>query len=192
MNKIKQDILNKIKEGEIKKTSPWYFTSKDYFFKILFGVSVVIGSFGFSSALVQLFVKPDDHMRMEFSKDWFEYFLVSAPYLWIVFLLIFTLIGWFNFKNTENGYKKNNLLVIIISVLISVVLGSVLFASGAAHKMDSELRGMVKPYKNFQDRRMDHRKEFLNKVKERRRGGFDRPGIINPENQRPLPEIDIN
>jgi hypothetical protein len=163
MNKIKEDILNKIKNGEIKKTSPWFFVTKDYFFKLLFAVSIILGSIGFSSALIQLFMKPEGHMEVSFTKDWFHYFLVSAPYIWLIFLGLFVLIGWFNFKNTETGYKKANKTIILSSVIISLVLGGVLFASGVGKKVDDGFKNKVRPYKEFQEMRMKHRKDFLDR-----------------------------
>lgn len=167
MNQIKQDILNKIKKGEIKKTSPWFFVTKDYFFKILFGLSIILGSIGFSSALVQLFVKPKNHMEMGFTTDWFHHFLISAPYIWILFLALFMLIGWFNYKNTESGYKKDNKTVILVSVIISLILGGALFATGAGKKVDDELKNRMKPYKEFQELRMKQREQHLKRVIER-------------------------
>ena len=163
---IKKDILNKIKKGEIKKTSPWFFITKNYFFKLLFMVSIILGSFGFSSALVQLFRKPHNHMDLSFSEGLINYFLVSAPYLWIVFLIIFTAIGWFNFKNISGGYKKNNSVVILVSVAISLVLGYILFVTGAGERMDDSFKKNSQYYKNFQELRMKHRERHLDRVME--------------------------
>ena len=54
-------------------------------------------------------------------------------FFWLVILLVFILIGYYNWRQTDKAYKYNPWLALGISLILSCILGGVIyFANGAA------------------------------------------------------------
>jgi len=56
MSKIKSHVLKNIKQNGLEPTSKFYFVTRNYFFALLFIVSVVVGAVSFSAILHDLVV----------------------------------------------------------------------------------------------------------------------------------------
>jgi hypothetical protein len=139
-----QKILEKIKEEKIKPTPKWHFLLKNYFIWAAFAISVLIGSLSFS---VILYILTDSNWDIYkyLDKNFAEYLLLSLPYFWILFIIGFILLSYYNYKHTKKGYKYASYLVIILSVVISFVFGGTLFAFGLGEKIDQALSNNI-PY----------------------------------------------
>jgi hypothetical protein len=139
-----QKILEKIKEKKIKPTPKWHFLLKNYFIWAAFAISVLIGSLSFS---VMLYILTDSNWGIYkyLDKNFAEYLLLSLPYFWILFIIAFILLSYYNYKHTKKGYKYASYLVIILSVVISFVFGGTLFAFGLGEKIDQVLSNNI-PY----------------------------------------------
>jgi hypothetical protein len=55
MSNLREKIIKKIEQGEIKKTSRWYFLTKKYFFWVSFSLSIIFGALSFSIFLKNYF-----------------------------------------------------------------------------------------------------------------------------------------
>ncbi|MCK5589342.1 MAG: hypothetical protein KAI16_03455 [Candidatus Pacebacteria bacterium] len=161
MNEFKKNILEKIKKGEVEKKSPFYFIVKNYFFWVMFGFSIVIGSIAFSSFLIHFIIEPGPWHQLKLEQNNFSYIFKSLPILWLVLIIIFILAGWFNYKHTKKSYKRHNFLIIAISVIISLIFGVLLFFSGMGKNIDKRMQNHIPEYGRYSEERMEARKAFL-------------------------------
>jgi hypothetical protein len=159
MNEIRKDILDKIKKGEIKKTSQFYFMVKNYFFWFLFVFSILIGSLAVSSSLVRIFfdLPAFEHIY----EGGTEYFFLVLPYLWILILALFATSAWFNYKHTKKAYKKHNFLIVAGAIISSLVLGSLLFATGAGEVLEHQMQKNFPVYKKDFEERVERRVQII-------------------------------
>ena len=128
--KISQEVLNKIKDKNIKPKPKWKFLVREYLMWIFFGLAVFVGSLAVSIIIFIL-------THIGWSGHMFKLgFLLNIPYFWILILLIFLFLAYYNFKHTKNGYQYNPYMVVVLSVLISIVLGSVMYGLGQGEKME--------------------------------------------------------
>lgn len=153
MKNFSKDILGKIKKEEIKPIPKWNFVFKTSFVWTAFGVSVVLGGFAFGSILAQINATEWDVHPHVTDSLWYFVFL-ALPYVWIVFLIGFSALAYYYLRHTSKGYRYNAVIVVNSSVLISVLLGSALFATGISHRMEEKFEERLPFYHGIMDPRM--------------------------------------
>lgn len=134
MNDTGQKILEKIKEEHIKLKPKWEFLLKNYVIWALFVVAIIIGSLAFGVMIFMVF-----HTDWQYSTGQIglvRNLLISLPYFWFLILIIFLAIAFYNLKHTKKGYKYNPLLIVSSSILISIIIGSVVYALGGGEKLE--------------------------------------------------------
>lgn len=57
---------------------------------------------------------------------WAAIFFLSAPLVWLFFVLVFILLGSYAFRHTRNGYRHTLLVIIPLFILASLLLAFVL------------------------------------------------------------------
>jgi hypothetical protein len=134
MNNAKE-IFDKIKEKKIEPRSKWRFLLKDYLIWVFFGLAILIGSMAFS-VIIFLLTDNDWDVYKYLDKSFTSYVILSFPYLWIIILASFSFLAYFNYRHTKVGYKINPIAIVLVSVLISIFLGSILFKSGFGQAID--------------------------------------------------------
>ncbi len=162
MNDFKEKILEGIKKGEIKAESRWQFLAHDYFFWSLTGASTVLGSLAVSSVLHRIAVDQAPlapHMR---SLEAIPVFLQTIPYLWIVVLFVLGAAAWFNFNKTSRAYK-HQLIVLLSMLVVTMLMGGILFAGGVGGVVDTEMRKRVPAFEKQRIKRQEIRNQFLQK-----------------------------
>lgn len=178
MKDFKDNILQGITSGEIKAQSKWRFLAHDYFFWFLTGFSTVLGALAISSTLHRIAIEQitlAPHLR---NLEAIPVFIQTLPFLWLLVLIVLGLAAWFNFKKTSNAYK-HQLVALLGMMLVSMMLGGILFATGVGNTVDSEIRNRVPAFEKQRIKRQEIRNNFLE-----RRGGKN----FNQNNQqRPFP-----
>jgi len=132
-NNIPNQVLEKIKN--IRPTPRWQFLLRDYSVWILGVVSLALGSLSFSVVLFML-ANNDWDIYSEISNSFFKFLLITLPYFWLVFLLLFLLAAYYNFKNTKQGYKFPFYKISLISILSSMLIGVFLYNLGIAQAIE--------------------------------------------------------
>jgi len=151
MSKLSKNILEKIHDKHIKPLPKWLFILGHVAVWGLFVFSILIGSAAVSLGLHKLFVLNDWGLVSKLPGGHVGGFLLVLPYLWILILGLMIFGAFKLFGKTEKGYKVHPWLVVGISVCVSFVLGSILFASRSAEGMENFMRHHVKPYQEFQE-----------------------------------------
>jgi len=160
MSNVKKQVLTEIKEHGIKPTSRFYFVTKNYFFGLLFVVSVIVGAVSFSSILHELVLGSQFFRGTPlFMKP--SWFITFVPLFWMLLLVIFTASAWFNFKRTDNAHKQENAIIVLASILFSLLLGLLLFKVGITQNLDYMMKSYFPTYRVTAEQRLERTAQYL-------------------------------
>ncbi|MFC1810590.1 hypothetical protein ACFLZH_03760 [Patescibacteria group bacterium] len=151
MSEVSKKILDKIDIAKIKPRPKWQFILGHVAIWALFAASILFGSAAVSLGLHKLFILNDWGIMGKLPGGPVAGFLVILPYLWILVLGLMIFVASKIFTQTEKGYKVSPWIVVIASIAISMILGSILFASRTAEGMENFMRHNVKPYDQYQE-----------------------------------------
>jgi hypothetical protein len=140
-----KNVLEKIKEEKIQPKPKWIFSVKDLIFWAVFTISLILGSI--STSLIIFILRGNDWDLYErLGHGLFKFVLITLPYFWLIFLVIFIVVSYYNFKNTKSGYKYNPSLILLANVLISIFLGSLIYICGLGAILQDSLERKLPPY----------------------------------------------
>jgi len=134
MKNISNDVLKKIKDNNIKPKPRWYFITKNYFVWLIFGISIILGSFAFSMVLF-IIKQLDWDIYHYIGESFLKTVFISLPYLWLIFLILFIGVAYYNFIHTKRGYRFKFISILLISLIISVTLGAILYSNGLSENL---------------------------------------------------------
>lgn len=154
MDKLTDSIVSKIKKEKIAPAPKWMFLAKNYSIWMLFILAVIIGGLAFAVILF-LLTDNDWDIYKQLDKSFGEYLLLSLPYFWIIFLGLFSVAAFYNYKHTKKGYRQSPYLIVVASILASVVIGTVFFYAGLGSKIENIFADNFPYYENFTQHRMD-------------------------------------
>lgn len=146
MSEKAKEILKSIQDKKIKPTSRWKIILKDYLIWILFVIVTLVGAVAMS-VIIFIIRDNDWDIYSYLNKTFLGYFILLLPYFWLVILFILGALAYFNFKNTRKGYLLNPYWVVIGSVLISVILGWILFEFKVGGQIDRFCAEKIPYYK---------------------------------------------
>ena len=158
MTDLKNKILNEIKNGQVEKTSRWYFISKKYFFWFFSGVFVTLSSLSFSILLKNIF---NDFGSWYLLSDWFEIFPLKLIILWIISLIIFIFLSYLNFRNTKKGFKYRISFVVLTALILSIIFGSILYKINFSNYLEEKIEKNIKIYAEIKE---NQKKKIIEKL----------------------------
>lgn len=143
-NNISNQVLERIKDTKPKPR--WQFLLRDYGVWVLGVLSLILCSLSFSVVLFML-TNNDWDIYSEINNNFLKFLLVTLPYFWLVFLLLFLLAAYYNFKNTKQGYKFPFYKVSLLSILASMLIGTFLYNMGVGQAIEDSFNNCVPYYK---------------------------------------------
>lgn len=152
MGKVSKDVLAKIKKTGIKPIPKWQFMLKNSFVWGLFVVNLILGAIGFA-AVIYLLVNNDAVWDFSLTTNIFQWILLAIPLAWIALTLFFLFVAYYNFKNTEDGYRTSVWSKLLINIGIAVLLGLILYTSGFSARMNRLLSDSIPFYSHTLDMR---------------------------------------
>ncbi len=159
-------LLAKIKKDKISPKPRWQFLLQDSAIWLAGVVALIIGAAAIS-VMIYLFKFNDWEIYDQTKKTFLEFFILTLPYFWFVFLGIFVFVIYYNFKHTKKGYRYSSILLAGASILLSIILGSVFYVSGLGEQLDNIL-GRQAP---FYDRIINRHIDFWSQPEEGRLSG---------------------
>ena len=146
-----QTILNKIKQNHIKPKPRWEFLLKDYVMWTIFIIAILVGSL---AVAVMIFTINNANWEY-YARDTglLGAVLINLPYFWLVILLAFLGLAWYNIKHTGQGYKYNTLVVLGISIVASIVIGSAYYGVGLGEDLEKIFYHRVGVYRHLMEQR---------------------------------------
>lgn len=147
MTQLSNKVLDTIKEKHVTPAPRWQFMAKNYAMWTAFAISVALGSISFG-VIADRVARNDWDIYLYLDKSFLGFLLIALPYIWIVSLLAFALLAYYNCRHTKCGYRFAPYVVIIASVGSSLIIGEILYVSGAGHYIDCTLSHSMPFYKD--------------------------------------------
>ncbi len=145
MNDISKEILEKIKNEKVSPKPKWYFLTRNYFFWIMFIINTIFGGIAFGMILLTITNLDWDifnYLGMSLPKA----LITSIPYLWIIILLFFIFVTYYNFVHTRTGYRYRFILIFVISLSISIFLGVIFYQYGLTEVVEKHIKSRIPGY----------------------------------------------
>jgi len=149
MSKLSKDILGKIKKGQIDLKPKWYF-------RLLRGaiwsavIFVIIFAALSSAIVIRNLLATDWELARSISDSSIKSILALLPFIWITVIILLILAGDKLFRQTKRGYKYRTMSIILASVIVSLALGTGLFAADADQPFENAIRENFKPYQAWE------------------------------------------
>lgn len=135
MTSIKNNIIEKIKHNTITPKTKLYFLLKKISLWFLVVFTIFLGSLSFSVILFSF------ANAIELGG-----FVKALPILWILSLSVLILATHFFVRTTEKGYRYKWWIIVSSSIVVSLILGSVLFAVKVGSFVDNAIGKRVSSY----------------------------------------------
>jgi len=135
MSNLLKKIIGKIKDEKIKPTPRWVFLLKRSVIIGFFVLSVLLGGIAVSIIFCQI-NDADWEIYSKMDKDLFSFIVTALPYFWIILMIGFLFLAYYNFRHTKTGYRYNVFAVFGLSIFISVMLGAIFHLSGMSENLE--------------------------------------------------------
>ena len=132
---ISKKILNTIKEKKILPKPRWEFVLKNYFVWSIGILALIVGSLAFS-VIIYMSKYNDWDVYQSIESNLVKFILMTLPYFWLICLILFIIVAFYNFKHTKKGYRFNLTTIIIAIISISLLSGVLLYNFGLGHAID--------------------------------------------------------
>lgn len=152
MKDISKRVLEKIEKENLKPIPRWHFVLKSSFMWILFVVNLVLGVVGMA-IIIYLFASNDAITDVSLVSNFWERIIFIVPIIWILLTALFVWIAYYNFKHTEGGYRFTAFKIFSLNILITLVLGFVVYISGSAGCINNLLSRHIPYYSSTLDTR---------------------------------------
>lgn len=152
MSDISKNILEQIKEEGIKPRPRWQFAVLSVLLIVVLIATIVIGGVAMSLILLKLFSLEWDLVSVTGDQGR-PTILDVLPVVWIALLALVLLLAVWAFEKTEAGYKYHPILIVIGSIFISAILGTLLYGLRGADLFDQILQENVPSYSELEKMR---------------------------------------
>lgn len=153
-NRFDEKLIAKIKNAKLFPKPRWQFLLKNYVIWVSGILALIIGALAVS-VMIYLLKYNDWDIYYQTKKSFLEFFILTLPYFWFIFLSIFVFIVFYNFKHTEKGYRYSSFLLASVSVILSIFLGVIFFTTGVGEKLDDVLGRQAPFYDSVFNRHVD-------------------------------------
>ena len=142
---IKAAVLKRIECGEVCPRSRWFFRCREGVVWFLWGSSIMVGALAIAISIFA--VSYQQFALYEATHDNFITFIVTVlPYLWFLIFVAMIAIGVLNLRHTKRGYRYSLWQIVLSSVVLSFVGGSLLHVLGLGYVIDHELGEQMNMY----------------------------------------------
>lgn len=128
-DQLAQRVLDRIAGEHLTPRPRWEFLLKNYVFWGLGALAVALGALAFSATLFEI-NNVDWRLGSATHADFLSFFFAAAPIFWVITLALFILIGYINIRYTDHGYRYSLLVIALGAVMLSLTLGSAVYATG--------------------------------------------------------------
>ncbi|MHA1697075.1 MAG: hypothetical protein ACTSUG_17620 [Candidatus Helarchaeota archaeon] len=143
-----KDILKKIKINKIEPKSKWIFIIKNIIIWIVGILSLIISSL--SVSVIIYIIENNDYLFFKLAHPSpFKLIMASLPYFWILGMVIFVIIFRYTLKQVKGAYKIETYKIIIISILLSIILGIFFHNQGIGFSIDNSFSKKSPIYKKM-------------------------------------------
>ncbi len=152
-NEFDQKLVEKIKEEKMAPKPRWHFLLKNQVVWVAGTLALLIGAVAVS-VMIYLLKNNGWELQAQTNKSILEFFLLTMPYFWIIFLGTFVFILYYNVKHTAKGYRYPVWIIAVSGVLASFLLGSILSLFGVGRAIDNVLGERAPLYEKVINRQL--------------------------------------
>jgi hypothetical protein len=135
---LERDILKKIKKDKIEPKAKWIFVLKNLLAWSLGILSLIISSMSVS-VIIQIINNNDYSFYRILHPSPMALILKTLPYFWIIGMIIFVMVFHYTLRQVKGAYKIELFKIIIISIILSVILGGFFYTLGIGANIDQSL-----------------------------------------------------
>ena len=133
-----EEILHKIKDEKLQPKPRWQFLLKDYVVWGIGALALFLGAISMSLIFYMSRYADLGLYNRAGGRLWEKLFLIF-PFFWIICLLFFVFVMFYNIKHTKKGYRYPLPLILAFIISASVILGGVFYSVGFGERIDDEL-----------------------------------------------------
>ncbi|MFT7558020.1 MAG: hypothetical protein ACI83D_000701 [Planctomycetota bacterium] len=145
-NTRKEAILTRLRESKCTPRARWCFVLERLALFIPGILAVFTGALSVSVAIFSLSNAGWRFYRVTHD-SLFGFSLEALPYLWILLTALFVGIAIYQLRKTDRGYRYHVPSLLLLSLLLSVLLGILTFMLGVGAKVDSFAGHMAPAHK---------------------------------------------
>lgn len=134
MSNITDKIINTIKDQNLLPKPRWRFILQRILIWVLAFLSAIFGSLAFS-VMIFILVNNDWEVLKYIDRTPLQHAIETLPYIWILILILFVVLSYYNAKHTKGAYKHEGYWFLIGSIMISLIIGSVFYSFGLAPRI---------------------------------------------------------
>lgn len=135
MSDLTNEIMKKVRGGNVKKTPKSFFVLKRIFVWVSLVVAVVLAAFSLSMVIFQI-VQVDWAILPRVAPGAGLRLFRLVPYFWLLVAFVIFVFVYFDFKQTRKGYRYSGGLIVIGSVIVSLFLAIVIHLLRAPEHFD--------------------------------------------------------
>jgi hypothetical protein len=148
MSHLSEKIINKIKEEAMSPAPKINFLAKDYLFKILAVLCLLIGSLA-TGVIIFIFANQEWDIYERVAPNLFNFIFLIIPYFWLLIFIIFIIITYYDYRQTKFGYRFRFLYLIISYLIITLIIGSLLYFLGLGGILEQAFNERL-PHLNYE------------------------------------------
>lgn len=135
-NNLIEQVFKKIDDEKLTPIARWHFTLKNNSFWALWGASVLLGACAIAGVIFS-FSRFGWQYRYITHETSFGFLFDALPIFWLISFIGMIAFGYYNLRHTSKGYKFSFVLILLVSLFLSFILGTLLFAIGFGKKLDN-------------------------------------------------------
>ena len=135
MKNWEEKIIKNIKKGKIKQEPKWLYLIKKSLLWLSFIITTFLSTFAFAYFLRDV---TDTFGKMHEIKIQSSFFLSNLFWIWGIIFIIFIIVSLWNFKKTKNGFRYENYKIVLFSLLVSILLGTLLYNFQLKKKLNNQ------------------------------------------------------
>lgn len=138
-----QDILERIKKEDIKPKARWYFVLEHGALWLPGVIVTTVGGVAVAGMFYSGFNSGWEYREFTHT-SLFNFFVDAVPLIWIVSFGLFSSLIVRALRTTHSGYKLSAKRILFSSILMSILLGGLIYLADDSYKADSLIRFPVR------------------------------------------------
>lgn len=152
INDLSEKIINKIQQENIKPIPKWKFLFSEYTLWFLFVLNLLIVAISFG-IIIYLFTNNDIIWDFKLVGSFLKWLIYAIPIFWILLTILLIIIGYFIYRNTQQGYRIEFIFLISLIIFTAVTLGLFIYFLGLAFHINNYFSQKIPYYNQFADLR---------------------------------------
>jgi hypothetical protein len=136
MDGISSRVWQSIADKHLKPLPRWRFLVKEILLWGLFFIFLLVASISFSFIMLE-FLNADWDLYPQLTGSLVDYIGMIFPYFWLICLSVVVVLAYYNFTLTRRGYRFGLLWIFVGTILLSGVLGAVMYFTSLGQWLDS-------------------------------------------------------